>query len=320
MRRNEHGGLFIRQSDLGSYQRCAQQKKLRDGAKEGRVPEDNLSATVYGTVMHHAVQVMETLHHQGREDALDVALATFAHYWMPENIGELEPGGITIWIPRQTYGGLRERGFRNLRDYYDILKGDDATLLALEYQFAVPYVIYGVEHTLTGTIDRLAVRHYKAYPYISVEDFKTGKQPTYLRFHHQWTVYSYATTRPEFWENFPPETVQAIMAMLARKRKKSKLFDDGLDGGSGWVTADVPLLARRGRWINLKENSITDAGWRGEQDYARLHVALREYVKAVEADVYPLTLSGETCLYCPFAYNGACGGVPVPSEDEGRPA
>lgn len=313
MRRNEHGGLYIRQSDLSSYQRCAQQKKLRDTAEAGGDRGDELSATVYGTVIHHAAQVLETLHHQGREDALDVALATFAHYWMPENIADL-PGAaeITIWLPRQTYGGLRERGLRCLRDYYEILKEDDSTLLALEYTFSLPYWIDGVQHTLTGTIDRLAIRHYKAYPYVSVEDFKTGRKPRFLRWAAQWTVYSFATTRPEFWEGFPPETVDAIKAMLARKRKKSKLFDDGLD--------DTPLMARKGRWINLADNEINDCGWRGEQDYARLHVALREYVRAVEHDVYPLTLSGETCMYCPFAYNGACGGVPVPAEDAGAPA
>lgn len=312
IRRNEHGGLFIRQSDLGSYQRCAQQKKLRDDAEAGGDQGDTLSATVYGTVIHHAAHVLETLHHEGRTDALDVALATFSHYWMPENIGELEPGGISIWLPRQTYGGLRERGLRALRDYYALLVDDtESTLLALEYQFAVPLIIDGVQHTLTGTIDRLAVRHYKAFPYISVEDFKSGKQPRFLRWAAQWTVYSYATTQPEFWTGFPTETIDAINAMLARKRKKVALYDDGLHG--------LPLMGRRGRWINFHENSISDCGWRAEQDYARLRVALREYVKAVEHEVYPLTLSGETCMFCPFAYNGACGGVPVPDEDSGRP-
>jgi hypothetical protein len=39
----------------------------------------------------------------------------------------------------------------------------------------------------------------------------------------------------------------------------------------------------------------------------------------VEADVYPLNMKGDVCLYCPFSRNGECGGVPIPDEDEGRP-
>jgi CRISPR/Cas system-associated exonuclease Cas4 (RecB family) len=46
-------------------------------------------------------------------------------------------------------------------------------------------------------------------------------------------------------------------------------------------------------------------------------VALAEYVRAVELGVYPLSMTGENCTYCPF--RDACAGVPVPDEDHGRP-
>lgn len=300
VRYNEHGGLIIRQSDLGSYTRCPQQKKLSDKVQaEGR-REQTLSATVYGTVVHHALETLERLHHQGRADALEVALATFNHYWLPENIGDLEPGGIDVWLPRTTYGGFREKGRRVIEDYYDLLKTDDSVLLALEYQFSVPIWIDGRQHTLTGTLDRLSRRIKFRKPYLNVEDHKTGKVPTYLRYNMQFTAYCYASTRPEFWTGFDdPEAAYE-------------------------ATKDWP---RRGTWIDLQKIKKMDAGFRTEQDYRRLQVALREYVKAVEHDVYPLNMKGDTCMFCPFARDNVvtgepaeCGGVALPELDEGAPS
>lgn len=293
--------MDIRQSDLASYARCPQQKHLKDLAKAGLVKRpSNLSRTVYGTVMHHAVQIMETLHAQGDPNALEVAKSTFAHYWMPENLPELGQlgghpelvHGIDEWLPRDTYGGMRAKGLQAITDYYELLCSDDGLLLALEINFRVPIDLgpYG-QHVLTGTADRVAIRKYLRKPYISVEDLKTGRQPTYLRYSLQWTVYCWASLQPEFWADFPDAD------------ERWQLY-------SGW--------ARRGRWIDLRENKIKDCGWRAEADYARMFVALQEYVRAVEADIYPLSISGETCLWCDFR-DGTCGGVPVPEETDGRP-
>lgn len=291
--------MRIRQSDLAAYGRCAQQKKLYDQAREGLVKRPpNLSRTVYGTVVHHAVQAMERLHAQGDPKALDVGVATFTHYWNPENLPELAAEhpelvhGIDQWLPRDTYGGFRMRGIRALEDYYAFLRDDPDPVLALELNFEVP-VDLGPrgQHVLTGTVDRLALRRAARKPYVSVEDHKTGKQPTFLRHALQFTIYCYATTRPEFWREFP-------------------------DGNERWqMYADWP---RRGTWNDLRENKRKDCGWRGELDYQRMFVALAEYVRAVEADIYPLTVTGETCTYCPFR-DGTCGGVPVPAEDYGKP-
>lgn len=292
LRYNEWGGLIIRQSDLASYNRCPQQKKLSDETEARGERMQTLSATVYGTVAHHAMETFERLHHEGRDDALAVALATFEHYWLPENVGDLEPGGIDIWLPRQTYGGLREKGRKAIEDYAELIKGDDGQLLALEYTFAVPVHLGGRQHTLTGTIDRLSQRKHLRKPILNVEDFKTGKQPTYLRWNMQFTAYAWASTQRAFWEGF--------------------------DDPQGAYDTCLPW-ARRGTWIDLAKIKRVDAGFRTEQDYARLMVALTEYVKAVEADVYPLNMKGDVCLYCPFARNGDCGGVPIEDEDAGRP-
>ena len=293
--------MDIRQSSLNSYARCAQQKKLDDEylAGNGRRPS-NLSRTVYGVVMHHALQIMETEHHQGSLSALQTAISTFAYYWTPDNMPELASHhpelayGIDEWLARDTYGGMRIKGIKALEDYYALLSTDDGTLLALELQFRVPIDLEEQgQHILTGTVDRLTIRKFKTKPYLSIEDFKTGKQPAWLRYSAQWTVYSYAARHRDFWLPWGDQQ------------------DERYETYKEW--------AHRGRWIDIRLNKVVDAGWRAEQDYARLKVALKEYVKAVNADVYPLSLSGETCLYCPFR-DGTCGGVPVPDEDAGKPA
>lgn len=293
----------IRQSGLASASRCFQQKHLDDmnEAAGGRRPE--LSATAYGTVLHLALQMLETYHHEGREDALAVAVSTFEHYWNPANIDAVVPGGVDVWLPRQTYGGMLIRGRSNLRDYFELLARDDGKLLALEYSWEVPYVIDGREHVLSGTLDRLALRKYRGKPYLSVEDYKSGKKPTFLRHAVQWTTYCWASTQPQFWDGFV--TAGAWDSLAGQFAKNS---------------ADLFGIARRGRWIHLAPNgvSIKDAGWRGDADYARLTVALREYVRAHEHGVFPLSLSGSVCQYCQWA-DGTCGGVPVPDEDEGKP-
>ena len=300
--------IKIRQSDLGSFQRCAQQVKLERTYGEG----ETLSATVFGTVVHYALMVMEQLHNEGREDACEVAVATFLYYWEPEHLPTLQemqgdpPVGIQVWLPRQSYGGYRDRGVRGLRLYYEYLKNDTGILLALEHQFTVPIEVDGEMHELTGTVDRLALRWHNRKPILSIEDAKTGKKPTFLRFATQWTVYSYASTQPEFWYAFDNRGFDEIHANLAKKKLDFCENSDGYD-----------LLARRGRWLSFRDGfAVSDAGWRTDADYRRLKVHLREYIKANRADVFPLTVEGQVCTYCQFSRNGTCGGEPLPELEE----
>ena len=322
--------MRIRQSDLESYNRCPQQSHLYRLAEQGTltsggvpVAVPSLSATVFGTVIHFALQVMEELHHNGRSDALEVAIATFEHYWEPENLTELEPAGIDTWIPRQTYGGLRTRARNNLRAYYEVLKADDGMLLALEHTFAVPVELVDPEtgvaeqHELAGTADRLTLRTYSRKPYLSIDDFKSGKKATYLRYKTQWTVYAYASLHPAFWAAWDQATLDVIVEPLHKRRLR--LFDGdecpGCRAGSH-DPATFVVIPRRGRWISVRGSfGVHDCGWRLPTDYARLNVALREYVRARQLEVYPLNMSGDTCTYCPFN-NGICGGVPIPDEKE----
>lgn len=302
--------LIIRQSTLASYQRCPRQQALKEaGAQQGK-REHVLSATAFGTVMHHAAQVLEQLTHEGRPDACDRAVQSFEWYWHPDHIDELVPGGIDTWLPRQTRGGLLIRGRENLRFYAEVLANDTGKLLALELPFHVPMGPLGPHDvTLHGTVDRLALRLFGKKPYLSIEDFKTGQKPTHLRHALQFTAYAWASRQPDFWSPWDPEDLERLRKPL--RDKGLALFDD--DTG-------LPVVPRRGRWIALRDSfSINDAGWRAPADFARLHEAVGAYIAAVDADVYPLRVSGETCTHCPFMYSGECGGVPYDKDSEGMP-
>lgn len=283
--------MRIRQSDLASFARCAQEKRLKDLQRDGLLPKapEQLSNTAYGSVMHHAVRIMEEYHHRQLDDPLGHAQATFEYFWHAENIDAICPP-VTIWTPRQTWSGLLRKGLRTLEIYWEHLRRDNGRLLGLEVSFTLPYPLDGVMHELHGTIDRLSVRR-ASRAYLNVEDFKTGKDYLGLRWNTQFTVYSWATLQPGFWDAWGAEGP----ALYERFR----------------------LAPRRGTWISLRDGAKrSDAGYRGDLDYARMDVALREYVRAVEAGIYPLTLMGSVCRFCPFR-EGICGGVPVPEESYG---
>lgn len=320
LRYNPHGGAIIRQSDLSSWARCQLQKFYYDRARANpdATQPKSLSATVYGTVVHYALMLLERLHHEGREDALDVAVATFEHYWLPENLWSLTGEGIDEWLPRQTYAGLKARGRIAITDYYRLLAKDDQKLLGLEYQFAVPIQIGDRIHTITGTVDRLSVRRHYRKPYLAIEDFKTGKQPTYLRWNVQGSAYGYASTQPEFWqgwaesgcdefEAFPSDTIDSIAEFFTSWGYR---LHEGVDGSE-------PMASRRFRWINMQEIKVADGGWRTERDYARLKLAVDAYVRACEAGIYSVNNTGEVCMYCAFKKD--CGGVGLPHEKAGAP-
>lgn len=286
---------IVRQSDLSSFSRCAQQKKLNDIFKASGTPREQLSRTAFGSVMHHAVSVMERLHFEKRLDALEKAHVTFAYYWTPENITQICEA-VTIWCARDTYTGMLKKGHETLDLYRNYQLKDTSKLLALEIEFNLPFELDGVQHTFHGTMDRLSLRKLSGQSFLNIEDFKTGKDYEHLRWNAQFSGYSWATTQEKFWTDAWGE-------------------DEGLD-----LYDQLRLLARRGTWISLKSGVVRkDAGWRGPQDYDRFWACVRGYVKAVELDVYPLSLTGAVCFFCPYR-EGICGGVAVPDEDYGRPA
>lgn len=325
LRPNGLGGYIVRQSDLASWTRCNLQKHYQDLARDNPDADqpEALSATEYGSVVHYAVLVLEQAMLNGEDDPVGQAVATFEYYWKPENIEQL-PGGarrVTVWLPRQTYGGLRIRGREVIRDVYERRHGEDSVLLALEYKFAVPLMVKGRVHTFQGQIDRLALRKSNRKPYLSVEDNKTGRQPRSLRWNVQGSAYCYATWLPEFWLGwklappehgvvpFPPEDVERL----------EKMF-----GSHGWSLTDehqvlnnLPMAPRRFRWLNLQEMKDADGGWRSERDFGRLELAVDAYVRANEAGIFMPSMVGDICQYCPWQLT--CGGIGIADEEEGKP-
>lgn len=304
---NGLGGYKVSASGLTSWSRCQLQRfyDLRARNDPDAPQPRSLSATVYGSVVHYCLMVMEQRVHDGEPDALQKAISTFNHYWLPENVHSLVGENVDEWLPRQTWAGLKERGRIALTDYYRILTRDDGKLLALEYPFEVPITVNGRTHTVTGQIDRMALRKWYGKPYLSVEDFKTGKQPSYLRYNMQGTVYAWVTTQPVFWEGFPAETIEALERSFAT-------YGYSLFPRSGEKTA-----SRKFKWINIQEIKFADGGWRTERDYARMELAVDAYVRGNEAGVFSVNTTGEVCRWCDF--RRVCGGVGLPDEKAGAP-
>lgn len=293
--------MLIHQSDLGAWSRCAAEY----GYKRAGLPDHGNSATVYGSVMHYALEVFErTRIAEGWEAAVQKATETFTFYWNPLNIEAItEPVPANGWLPRQGYMELRARGVDAIKKYADLTRYDDHELLATEYSFVVPIVgtwddVLEEPHMLGGTIDRLAVRHFKRIEGLCIDDFKTGKEYRFLRHNLQFTAYAYATTQPEFWMGNAGEE------------------GFGLDRGQQ-LYERFKNAGRRGTWINLQKFKFQDAGWRGEQDYARFRLAVTQFALSVQADIFPLSITGENCTYCSF--RDICGGVGLAADDYADP-
>jgi hypothetical protein len=316
--------VIIRQSDLASFQRCAQEVKLRRLAVEQGWAEPALSATLRGSVLHYAFMVLARLMHEGREDALEVALATFEHYWDPRHITELEgiDRPVDEWIGTDTWGGLLQRSLGNLRAAAAWLKRDKAVLLGLEHSFDVPIVIDGEEHTLHGTVDMLNLRMVNSRPELGIDDLKGyRRKKTRLDRATQWTVYSYASLQPQFWVPFyeNAEVLEGFAEVVDRLDLR------GLALYPPATPDERTVIPRVGRLLWAWDGfEVQSTGYRTDLHYAQLRAQLREYIGAVRHGVWPLTVDAHVCDYCPFGGLRAdgsglpiCGDAPIPPRQEG---
>lgn len=270
--------MLIHQSDLKSHARCGEQHRRQLNGEQGK----QLSATAYGSVAHHALHVLE------RTRDVDLAVNTFDHFWHPLNIDEICTP-VEEWIGRQSYGVLRTKGMAMIRRYWEHLQYQDEELLALEFPFVVPIPgtrdeETGQPHELAGTIDRLSLRFYRRQLHVCVDDWKTGKKPSFLQHQLQFTAYCFATTQPEFWvgsaehltEGFGPERGAQLHNRLR----------------------ETP---RHGWWIDVSAGPTwSDAGLRAERDYKRFRHAVDTYVRARQHHIFPLNIDGSVCEFCPF--------------------
>ena len=218
------------------------------------------SLTVLGSVWHYAVEVYEEY-----DGDIGLALKTFDYYWdSPELLGQT----IDFWHPRTSYEGLRKRGREMLQRYHDLQPFQYGTTLGTEIEFVVPIG----SHEIHGIIDKLQMRPRKKE--LEIIDFKTGaKTPTKLRHNLQFTSYMYATTQPEFWAAVPGH-------------------EDGYELYRNYK--------RSGWWLHARNTKKIHVGERTQRDYDRLLLAIDEMEKAIDQGIFPLTISGEECGYCPY--------------------
>lgn len=297
---------IIHQSMITSWSRCP----AAFGYEQAGAPQRQSSALAYGSVIHFALlEVFERVRHLDGvsiDDAVQQAIDSFEFYWNPLNI-EAICAPVDHWLPGQTRTDLLMRGEGDIRWYAEQVATRQATLsetvLATEYSFQVPIEgtfdeETGQPHILVGTIDRLGTVFERKICVLEVGDVKSGKDYTGLRQNLQFSAYSYATTRPEFWYGWNGEDGFGDMA-------------DDLYARLG----NLDTVPRRGRWISTKSRKWMDAGWRGPHDFRRFALAVEQIIASQKADIYPLNISGETCTYCQF--RDSCAGVGVPDDDHG---
>lgn len=231
--------------------------------------------TVVGTVFHYAIQVYELY-----DNDIDLAVKTFRHYWNnPEELDEK----IDWYPPRSSHSSLEEHGVSMLERYHELSPWKGGQLVGTEIDFLVPL---GPNHEIRGIIDKLFYR--PSVNELQVIDFKTGVDvPKRLRFNLQFTAYLYATTRPEFWAEIP-----------------------------GWEDFWEQAMAtkRMGQWFHARNNKMFNAGYRDDGDYKRLLLAVDQMEAAIKADVFPLSIEGQSCGWCPWV--DTCGSeVESPNQD-----
>lgn len=262
-------------SQLGSWARCPRQFAYeRLEHKPGRL----LSATAFGTVMHHALHAAERAITEGKTmaEAKVIADDTFEFYWHPQHIEALTDGPIEEWIQGHTFASLLARGRATLTAYFNQRVDDDLRVLSLEHPFEVPVV--GTQHTISGYVDKLGERKKSRNWILEFEDYKSGKRQYHLRQNLQLTVYAYASTQIGFWEPF---------------REMGYDPEQLWEGYMEWPRHVV--------WFDLDgaDAKPLDGGYRGERDYDRLATACNEMARSIEAGIFPLRITGDTCQWCP---------------------
>jgi RecB family exonuclease len=267
--------MQIRQSDLKTWYQCP--LKWRFQNIDGLPRLQNASAT-FGSVLHDCVFHLETT------GDLQGTLDRFEKLWRdPELLGAEHR--IDHYVKGTSWTRFAQEGPDIIRKWWKVIEWESDQVLAREFTFDVPI---GSGHVLHGTLDKLAIRYRADIDsfVVQVVDYKTNRKvPKYdfLQEDIQFSAYSYATTRPELWEQ------------LGRPEWYEQYRD----------------LPRYGEWVQLTGPRRMDAGPRIERQYVRLAAAVDGVAESVAARIFIPNISGETCLYCDF--RGPCG---LPEREE----
>ena len=274
--------MRLRQSDLKLWAKCPLQWKF---ANLDGLPREQTCALTFGSILHDVILWMET--HRDLAGALD----RFRGYWMDPT--QLDPSyEIQRWLPKRSFQGYAQDGERILRDWWSLIEWDADVVLAREHHFVVPI---GDGHELEGTIDKLTLRYRaKTNDYsLLTSDYKTTKKPpsyNYLRQDLQFTAYTYATTRPEFWT--------------------------GIENG-GHYFEQARDLAREGEWVQLTYPQRKPAGERTQQDFNRLAYAVEAMAASIDMRIFVPNIGGDSCTFCDFRER--CGLPDLETEGHYKP-
>lgn len=271
--------MKIRQSDIRVFQDCALRYRYQNLDK---APREQSCALTFGTIIHEAILSLEQT-----RDLVDATMR-FEHWWRdPTSLTGHGDLTIDYFLPTRNWDKYRREGRDALAWWWDIIRWDADEVLAREYQFTVPIG----EHELTGTVDKLAIRHDAKLDLdtVLVSDYKTSKKlPTYeyLNDDIQFTAYLFATTQPEFWTNVPDGEA---------------LYDK---------YKDAP---RHGEWVHLRGPTRRDVGERQEHHYRRLAYAIDTIAESIALRIFVPNISGTTCKFCEF--RNRCGLPPIERQE-----
>lgn len=262
--------IDVRQSDLKLWQRCPLMYRYQN---IDHLPREQSGSLSFGSIIHLCVLHLEV------EQDLAAAIAMFRKFWAEPSSVDAE-FKVDFYVRGTNWKKYLAEGERILRHWWSLIQWESDVVLGREFGFSVPI---GDGHTLNGTIDKLAIRFIPSINsrVVLVSDYKSNKKlPTYeyLAEDLQFSAYSYATTRPEFWATIPdgPEIFQR-----------------------------VETFPRYGEWVQLTGPKRMDAGERTQRHYNRLTMAINALAESVAMRIFVPTISGESCKWCD--YRKPCG-------------
>lgn len=262
-------------SGLKTWQSCGLKAKYKY-KDHIEVDKTIWAKTLFGTIVHAALE------HYNLTLDLEASTAMFLDMWNNPEAHGLDT--ITTWGRGTTYGGLRKKGVQILKEYEEKNRWENREVIGVEHEFLVPIG----DHWLQGYVDLIEVKKSnRGKEVLRVVDFKTSSKQPYvaeLRMDIQFSVYSYASTTPEFWMGVDhPE-----YGMVGGFPNGEELYERFRD------------TERRAIWYHLWGNKEIDAGKRDDQDFLRLYRLISECAKAYEFDVFVPSISGESCGLCDY--------------------
>lgn len=259
--------MKVSASLIKTWMKCPLQAKYRyiDG-----FPEKSNAAASFGSAVHLALELYNNTFD------VDGAVKTFLYVWdHPDEFG-LEP---EIWPMRTSFGLYRERGEQFIRAYDEENRWVEKDIVATEHRFCVP--IGG--NLLSGIVDILEIPHRTNE--LHIVDLKTGSRPnnTNLGLDVQFSSYLWAAKQKEFWCGYELE------------KEKYSGFENGEE-----LFERVKNYNVIGIWYDLRNNKQYRVGERTEGDFRRLFHCIDQIGRAMEAEVFVPSISGDACSICSF--------------------